>query len=187
MPLRKDVYDLLRLYEGESPWEAVKPTWFEADGVTLRRPKQRLEYRSQVPDELQTAYDIALAEGLLEQHWLSDKVDALVFVTDKGRGAIALHSTDSEILSSRIAVDLARRSLTLNGVEYAVSSERALRWVNLLAEHPGEWISGVDLEKLDPALMTARPDKLKPFLPAEILILIESKPGAGSRLFLGRN
>jgi len=102
MAIRKDVFDLLCLYEGAPLREAFKPTWFEPDGVTFKRPKGRLEYRTQVPDELEPAFDIGIGEGLLEQHILSDRMDAFVFITEKGRAEIALHRTDSPILSERL-------------------------------------------------------------------------------------
>jgi hypothetical protein len=35
------------------------------------------------------------------------------------------------------------------GTEHDVRSEQALRWVKVLAEHPGEWISGPELEEHD--------------------------------------
>ncbi len=130
MTLRNDIFALLCLYEGSNPREAYKPNWFEDDGVTLRRPTDRrdnawitenpiggkhLKFRSQVPDRLETAYDVALGEGLLEQHLLTpeqqlslyqccglpcpkqDKpwpifpanVDALVIITNKGRAVLA--------------------------------------------------------------------------------------------------
>ena len=78
----------------------------------------------------------------------------------------------------RIVVDMARKTLTFDGKDYDVSSERALKWVDRLAENPGEWVSGTDFE------FPLRTDKLKEFLHSEILALIESKPGAGSRLQL---
>ena len=42
----------------------------------------------------------------------------------------------------RLTMDLPRKTLTLDGVTYDVASDNALRWVQVLAEHPGEWISG---------------------------------------------
>jgi hypothetical protein len=84
----------------------------------------------------------------------------------------------------RLSVNLARKTLTLDGVTYDVSSENALRWVKVLAEHPGEWISGPELEKYDPQLANPRPDRWKPFLPNEFLSLIDSETGKGSRIRL---
>jgi len=82
--------------------------------------------------------------------------------------------------SPQLKVDLPSKTLTFDGVEYDVSSERALRWVKILADRAPDWISGTDLEKLDADLNTKRPDQLKKYLPLEIRNLIESRTGAGS-------
>jgi hypothetical protein len=176
------------------------------------REKNRLLFRSQVPDRLEAAYEIALGDGLVEQHLLKPEEqlelyrshgtydipqnepwtvypawsDAIVFVTPKGRGEMARYSSRSEVLSERWKVDLARKELTLDNVTYSVTSERALRWVEILFKHEGKWVSSADLEKLDPELASRRTDKLKKYLPAAVLTLIESQTGAGSRICLGR-
>jgi hypothetical protein len=84
----------------------------------------------------------------------------------------------------RLTVDLARRTVTLDGMTYEVSSDRALRWVKVLAEHPGEWISSTELKRYDPELDDPRPDRCKKHLPPEILSLINSDRRKGSRLCL---
>lgn len=114
------VYELLRLYEGAHPRNAFKPPQFDPDEKWREREKAQRVFRSEVPDALKAAYDIALGDGLVEQHLLEPNeqvslyrshgipvpaegrlsdgatypvfpanVDALVFVTDKGRGALA--------------------------------------------------------------------------------------------------
>lgn len=82
----------------------------------------------------------------------------------------------------RIVVDLAKKTITFDDATYDVDSDQALRWVQVLASHLGEWISGPDLEKYDPNLIGVRTDKLQLYLPKAILNLIESQPGKGSRL-----
>jgi hypothetical protein len=84
----------------------------------------------------------------------------------------------------RLTVDLARKTITLDGVTHDISSERALRWVKALALHPGEWISSTELKKHDAELDGVRPDRLKKHLPSEVLSLIESDRRKGSRLHL---
>jgi hypothetical protein len=84
--------------------------------------------------------------------------------------------------ANRLTVDLAKRILILDGQIFDVESELALRWVKVLADRPGEWVSSRDLESLDRDLVSVRTDKLRRHLPAEILRMIESKTGAGSRL-----
>jgi hypothetical protein len=82
----------------------------------------------------------------------------------------------------RVNVDLARMTITLDGKEYDVSSENALRWVNVLADHPLEWISSSELERHDPQLGNPRTDRYKKHLPKRILSLIDSETGKGSRI-----
>jgi hypothetical protein len=89
-----------------------------------------------------------------------------------------------EPLPPRLKVDLARKTVTLDGVPHEVSSDNSLRWVKVLSEHPSEWISAPELKDHDEELYGARPDRLKQFLPPEILSLIYSNRRKGSRLRL---
>jgi hypothetical protein len=82
----------------------------------------------------------------------------------------------------RLTVDVARKTITLDGETDDVTSDAALRWVKVLAEHPGEWISAVELRKHDPELDSARTDRLKKLLPERVQHLIDSETGKGSRL-----
>lgn len=91
---------------------------------------------------------------------------------------------EAERLSARLTVDLACKSLTLDGNNYNVSSERALRWVKILVDHSPAWVSSSELGKIDRDLCTNRTDKLKSYLPPEVLNLIDSQTGAGSRINL---
>lgn len=83
----------------------------------------------------------------------------------------------------RLTVDLACKTVTLDGTKYDVSSDNAIRWVKVLADHPGEWISGSELTKYDSDLIV-RTDRLKRFLPTQVRALIEQRTGAGSRIRL---
>ncbi|NLE38409.1 MAG: hypothetical protein GX621_10330 [Pirellulaceae bacterium] len=85
-------------------------------------------------------------------------------------------------LGHRPTVNLEQRTVTLAGTTHDVKSEKALRWVNVLSEHVGEWISGPMLADYDDELMDARTDKLRAYLPASLLALIDSETGKGSRL-----
>jgi hypothetical protein len=85
----------------------------------------------------------------------------------------------------RISVDLARKTITLDGTRYDVPSDNALRWVKVLAAHPGEWISSTELKKYDPELQSVRTDRWHRFLPPAILSLINSDTGKGSRIRCG--
>lgn len=82
----------------------------------------------------------------------------------------------------RLTVDLARSTVTLDGTSHDVRSESALRWLAVLAAHPGLWISGRHLEDHDEELAGVRTDRLRRYLPEQILALIESDTGRGSRL-----
>jgi hypothetical protein len=83
---------------------------------------------------------------------------------------------------ARLTVDLARKTITLDGRSYDVRSDNALRWVRVLAEHPKEWISSADLKMHDPELQDSRTDRWRKHLPEAILRLIDSETGKGSRL-----
>ncbi len=123
-------------------------------------------YRSEVPDRLLPAYDIAIGDELMENHLLKpenqlahyksmgwpvgmpdvrqdgpwplvpDWSDAVLVLTDKGYATLARYGTKSKVLVERLKVDLDRKTLTLDDVEYDVTSERALRWVRVLSKRP---------------------------------------------------
>jgi len=80
-----------------------------------------------------------------------------------------------------VTVDLKRMVLSIDGRTYAVDSALALRWVKVLTERPGHWVSASDLRKHDPELEGARPDKFKKKLPDAILSHIDSDRRKGSR------
>lgn len=84
-------------------------------------------------------------------------------------------------------MDLPSKTLTLGGTTYSVASERALRWVQILTERPGVWVSSRELPGLDRELQDTRTDKYKKLLPAPVLAIIESQTGGGSRILLGRD
>src|SRR5262249_970233 len=49
----------------------------------------------------------------------------------------------------RLTVDFSSKTLTFDGMKYPVSSERALRWVKILADRSPAWVSSSELEKID--------------------------------------
>jgi hypothetical protein len=85
---------------------------------------------------------------------------------------------------ARLIVDLDRRTITLDGKTYNVNSEQACRWVKVLTDHPGVWISGKSLKNHDPELTGARTDLLRKHLSKKVNNLIESKVREGSRILL---
>jgi hypothetical protein len=83
-----------------------------------------------------------------------------------------------------LVVSIEKQSATLNGVEYDLKSPQVARWLKVLNDHEGEWISGPQLKNYDSELDEARTDRLKKNIPDEILSLIESTTQRGSRLKL---
>jgi hypothetical protein len=94
-----------------------------------------------------------------------------------------LRGTDSGS-RQRLTVNLPRKIATLDDVEYDVASDSALRWLQVLADQPGEWIAGRDLKNYDPYLEGARTNRLRQYLPDAVRALIESDTGKGSRIKL---
>lgn len=82
----------------------------------------------------------------------------------------------------RLTVSLERKAITLDGQVFDVASDMALRWVKVLAMHPGEWIPAPQLKDFDPLLDGTRTDKLIARLPKAVALLIDSQTGKGSRL-----
>ncbi len=59
----------------------------------------------------------------------------------------------------RLTVDLDQKTITLDGKSYDVPSDNALRWVKVLADHNGDWISGPKLPEFDKELLNPRTDR----------------------------
>jgi hypothetical protein len=85
----------------------------------------------------------------------------------------------------RLKIDLARKTVSHDdGPPMDVASEQALRWRKVLADHPGNWISGPDLKQYDANLDSVRTDRLRTKLPDAIHALIDTDTGKGSRINL---
>ncbi len=82
----------------------------------------------------------------------------------------------------RLTADVAKRTVTLDGTCHEIESVLAVRWVKVLSDHATEWITANGLVQYDNTLNGARTDLLRKYLPECVASLIESKPGAGSRL-----
>jgi hypothetical protein len=91
---------------------------------------------------------------------------------------------EKETPEPRLIVDVDRMTLTLDDVTHDVPSELALRWVKVLSDHAGQWLSGAELRQFDPDLDGVRTDRLLKRLPEPVQQLIESSTGRGSRLTL---
>jgi hypothetical protein len=81
----------------------------------------------------------------------------------------------------RMSFDLAKGTITLDGIPYEISSPQAIRWVKVLAEHPGDWITGPELHHYDEDLAEPRTSRWRQALPEPISRWIETKGNKGSR------
>ncbi|MFH1922219.1 MAG: hypothetical protein ABIP48_20335 [Planctomycetota bacterium] len=170
-------------------WSGVHP---KKAGLTL----------DNLPPELQPFLAICIGKGWVRVDGQNafDRAGYLR-LTDQGAGILAEHrltpttppaeSKDEqpeaviEPPAPRLTVDLACMTITLDGKPFDLSSKQALRWVQVLAEHEGEWISAPELKGYDGELDGCRPDHhCKPYLPPEILNLIKTDRRKGSRLRL---
>jgi hypothetical protein len=88
----------------------------------------------------------------------------------------------ARIEEPRLTVNVDQRTATLDGQTYDVKSQQALRWLKVLADRPGDWISSTHLHLIDPELDGVRTHRLRKYLPEPIADLIESDTGKGSRL-----
>jgi hypothetical protein len=75
-------------------------------------------------------------------------------------------------------------TITLDGTGHDVTSQNALRWVKVLVEHPGEWISSAELKRYDSESQDNRTDRWREYLPEAVLSLIQSVTGKRSRVRL---
>ncbi len=89
---------------------------------------------------------------------------------------------DEQPASQWLVADVNRMTITLDGVSHDVDSEDAVRWVKVLADRSGEWVSSSELKIYDIELDGSRPDRLKRYLPEAILSLIQSNTRKGSRI-----
>ena len=48
-----------------------------------------------------------------------------------------------------LVISIEKQSATLNGVEYDLRSPQVARWLKVLNDHEGEWISGPQLINYD--------------------------------------
>jgi hypothetical protein len=106
--------------------------------------------------------------------------------SDRLSGEAARAEKPQGLPEPRLYVDLAGMTVALNGKSYDVPSKLALRWLMVLVDHPGQWISAADLQSYDSELQgdPFRPDRVKHHLPAKVLALIDSDRRKGSRLRL---
>jgi hypothetical protein len=79
------------------------------------------------------------------------------------------------------------KSLTVTvaqtGKVYQLKCERVARWLKVLADRPGLWVSTKDAANYDSEL-TGRIDQLAKRMPKDLQKMIDAMPGRGKRLRL---
>ncbi|MFO0791967.1 MAG: hypothetical protein U0805_21100 [Pirellulales bacterium] len=83
-----------------------------------------------------------------------------------------------------LVVDLEQQVVILKGTRHDITSPQAVRWIKVLADRVGQWVSGSDLVQFDNQLDGVRTDRLRKYLPPDIDQIIESRTGGGSRINL---
>lgn len=157
------------------------------DVVTIRIPDHAMPLRF-IEGPVQ-AGTLSPALGDLV-HELIAKRDAL---RKQGRGPAAQQREQQavEIMgllwparTEPLRIDLGKLCISWRGTVYDCRSENALRLLQVLVDHAGEWISAKNLGRYDPFLAGCRPHKLKRYLPPEIRQFIESSknPRQGTRI-----
>lgn len=132
--------------------------------VPVRHQAEFLTYAVQLHEFIGILCD-TLAEAQDDIEWLAEQLDA----RDKQPTA-------------PIQVSVERRAVTCGDESFDIPSEQAVRWLKVLADRPGVWVSGADLQKYDPELVNVRTDQLKRQIPIQVRRFIDSKQGTGSRL-----
>jgi hypothetical protein len=87
----------------------------------------------------------------------------------------------------RLTVNLPGMTVTLDDNTYNTDSKQALRWLQILADHPGEWLSSTECATLsnDALMGDYRPHRLMHKLPEPVRTLIETNRRKGYRITLG--
>lgn len=98
----------------------------------------------------------------------------------------ALPSVQPPKLSIPLIVDVKQltATVTATGKIFSLKKEADARWLKVLIDCPGNWVSGSALENLDPELMGVRTDRMHKRLPAPVKKLVEQKRGDGARIKL---
>jgi hypothetical protein len=160
-----------RYAEGNPPIKANEIKSFLSDSGA--------NYFMGVPEPAQLISQLRLAKETAKQAGRAETVEKMLKATD-----FVVAGEKGPRVQRHLAVNVDRRTVALDGQTTDVKSVQAVRWLKVLSDHPDEWISGNELKRLDPELDGVRTDRLKQYLPAPVLALIDSEPGKGSRLRL---
>ncbi len=85
---------------------------------------------------------------------------------------------------AKLSVDVERLTVTWKRRTLDLGSELAARWLKVLAENEGKWITAPNLCNYDAELDGVRTDRQKKHIPKPILRFIKSSKRYGSRLVL---
>ena len=83
-------------------------------------------------------------------------------------------------VSRRVHVDETAGVIIIDGKRYSTTSERAARWIGKLVDAGGDWVSAASDLPDD----LRRPDKYRCYLPDDVLAIVETVDGKGSRIVL---
>jgi hypothetical protein len=173
LPFNTDPLTLERI---DPPLVKRNPRWSEAEWVAGGDPSQAEELEKQEAEYLDK-HETELREKILEEYVDEKFRTRYLELRDRRKTA--------EPLALSPIVNLERMTIALGDKTYDLTSMNALRWVKVLADHPGEWITAPKLILHDKELDGCRPDRhCKPYLPLAVLALIDSDRRKGSRLRL---
>ena len=87
---------------------------------------------------------------------------------------------------SPVTVDIGSLTATFikSNKTIEIRSRQSAKYLKVLADNPGKWITGSELDQYDPDLDGARTDRLRKGLPPKLQSLIETSTRKGSRLKL---
>lgn len=92
----------------------------------------------------------------------------------------------AEAAQPRLIVDLAALTATerATGITHTLKSEQVARWLKVLAENEGKWITSTQLAGFDPELDGTRTDRLLKSLPEKLRRKIATSSHTGSKITL---
>lgn len=156
--------------------------YFDEQGY---RSCRRCGARARLPDvdwpTVNTARSNAAGAYLRLAEVIETAVDAMEADSTREAVAAAPASDGNTALEPSIIVEVDRSRIIFQGETFDVGSPQALRWLKVLTDHPGVWISSADLTRHDSELDGARTSRLWKELPSAVAEHVKTKPGTGSR------
>ena len=114
----------------------------EWHSTTGQKPINTLDNLERVMETVQTAGHSATEVGL--HAWVAEQL----------KGVLSSEKREAETPPPRptITVDISQQTVSLGGARHEVASQQTLRWLKVLADHRGEWISARELVRYDSEL-----------------------------------